>query len=374
MDNKFLMWERNSRDTIDVKRCYIDVAGDLASGVLLSQIIYWNLPSQETGKPKLKVKIDGELWLAKARDEWWDECRLTPKQIDRAMKILEDKKLIETRVKKFKEYTTPHIKLNIDVLDVMTEYASCKIALDDERKALTDDLYKQGLTVRQAKIKAQEELKNRYRILELEFEPKIEEVVKAHDSKEVAEGKSGIDEKVKAVLTKSKNRSLPKVKTGIHETSKPLTETTTENTTKTNNIDAIPCVCDEDKKTVKEIKQEIILSKDNEELEIKPDGNEILKQFNKKKEREKKEKETPVQLKEIKKDELDQVKTFVLEKYGEVAYRTWFSDASIIFTKDEIEIKANSDLAAQIIKRKYVETLETFLNKKIVVYSINKMA
>ena len=41
---RFLEWERRSRDTIDVKRCYVDVAGGLVAGVLLSQVVYWFLP------------------------------------------------------------------------------------------------------------------------------------------------------------------------------------------------------------------------------------------------------------------------------------------------------------------------------------------
>ena len=36
----FLTWEVRSRDTLEVKRCYVDVAGgDLIAGILLSQII-----------------------------------------------------------------------------------------------------------------------------------------------------------------------------------------------------------------------------------------------------------------------------------------------------------------------------------------------
>ncbi|WP_341532163.1 hypothetical protein WKK05_40080 (plasmid) [Nostoc sp. UHCC 0302] len=33
--NSFLSWESRSRDTIEVKRCYVDVAGgDLIAGIL----------------------------------------------------------------------------------------------------------------------------------------------------------------------------------------------------------------------------------------------------------------------------------------------------------------------------------------------------
>ena len=79
----FLLWERASRDTLEVKRIYVDMAGDLVAGLVLSQIVYWHLPNRE-GKARLRVEREGDLWLAKARAEWWDECRISPKQADRA--------------------------------------------------------------------------------------------------------------------------------------------------------------------------------------------------------------------------------------------------------------------------------------------------
>lgn len=92
----FLLWEKASRDTIDVKRVYIDLADDLAAGVLLSQIIFWFLPNQ-SGRPKTRIQRGGEAWLAKNRGDWHEECRLSPRQYDRAAKILKDKGLIVTR-------------------------------------------------------------------------------------------------------------------------------------------------------------------------------------------------------------------------------------------------------------------------------------
>jgi hypothetical protein len=49
---KFILWEAASRDTIDVKRCYIDVVKDLIAGILLSQIIYRFLP-EKNGRPSV---------------------------------------------------------------------------------------------------------------------------------------------------------------------------------------------------------------------------------------------------------------------------------------------------------------------------------
>jgi hypothetical protein len=107
---QFLLWERSSRDTLEVKRLYIDMAGDLVAGVVLSQIVYWHLPNRE-GRPKLQVERKGSLWLAKGRDEWWEECRISPKQADRALEVLEDRGLIEVRLFKFGRAPRKHIRI-----------------------------------------------------------------------------------------------------------------------------------------------------------------------------------------------------------------------------------------------------------------------
>lgn len=110
--NSFLAWESRSRDTIEVKRCYVDVAGgDLIAGILLSQIIYWHLPDHE-GQPRLRIERQGYKWLAKKRDDWWKECRITPKQFDTAIKLLESKNLIVTALYKFGNSPTKHIRID----------------------------------------------------------------------------------------------------------------------------------------------------------------------------------------------------------------------------------------------------------------------
>jgi len=109
---EFLAWEQASRDTIDVKRCYVDLAqGDLIAGILLSQIVFWHLPAKNGAADKLMVEKDGEKWLAKGRADWWDECRITPKQYDRAAAILEGIGVIETRTMRFGGSPTKHIRV-----------------------------------------------------------------------------------------------------------------------------------------------------------------------------------------------------------------------------------------------------------------------
>lgn len=111
---EFLLWESSSRDTIDFKKVYVDMTGDLAAGLLLSQVVYWHLPNAQ-GASKLRVEKDGHLWIAKQWDRWWAEVRLTEKQAIRAGEILISLKIAEKQVYKFAGERTVHLRLNWDV-------------------------------------------------------------------------------------------------------------------------------------------------------------------------------------------------------------------------------------------------------------------
>jgi hypothetical protein len=104
----FLRWEISTRDTIDVKKIYIDVAGDLIAGIVLSQIVYWHLPARD-GHTKMRVVRNNLEWLAKSRDEWWSECRVKGKRLDRALGLLDN--IIEKKVFKFNGDPTLHVRL-----------------------------------------------------------------------------------------------------------------------------------------------------------------------------------------------------------------------------------------------------------------------
>ena len=112
--NTFYKLEEFEKQQVNVKMVYIDITGDLIAGILLSQIIYWNLPSKE-GKSKLKVTYKGRKGIAKGRNEWWDEIRITPKQYDRAIKILKELELVEVKNTMFNAKRTPVIMFNSDV-------------------------------------------------------------------------------------------------------------------------------------------------------------------------------------------------------------------------------------------------------------------
>ena len=77
-----------------IHHAYVDIAGDMVAGALLSQILYW-FGADRNGRPRARIQKDGYLWIAKARGDWWEEIRITPKQYDRAAKILKEKNLIE---------------------------------------------------------------------------------------------------------------------------------------------------------------------------------------------------------------------------------------------------------------------------------------
>ncbi len=110
---QFLNWEASTRDVLDVKRVYIDLAGDLAAGVALSEIVYWYLPNKK-GETRLRVEHEGHLWIAAPRSQWWERCRLSPEQADYALGKLVRKGLLEKRVFKFNGQPTVHLRLQVE--------------------------------------------------------------------------------------------------------------------------------------------------------------------------------------------------------------------------------------------------------------------
>jgi len=115
---EFFIQEQISGDSIDVKRIYLKMAGDIVAGVLLSQIVFWCLPTKEW-RSKLRVYRDGCLWVAKSRTGWEEEdgIPITPRQVDRALKILRDAGLVETVIHRFRGAPTIHIRLTKKFLE-----------------------------------------------------------------------------------------------------------------------------------------------------------------------------------------------------------------------------------------------------------------
>lgn len=108
---KFLLWEAAGSNVISTKKAYIDMAGgDLIAGVVLSEIVFWHLPNKE-GKSKLRVQHENKKWIAVRRSEWWDRCRVTERQSDKALKLLADLGVIEKDVFKFNGEPTVHVRV-----------------------------------------------------------------------------------------------------------------------------------------------------------------------------------------------------------------------------------------------------------------------
>ncbi len=108
--DEFLLWERTTRDSIDFKKIYVDIAGDVVAGLMLSQIVFWYLPDKN-GNSKMRVRKDGYDWIAKSNTEWYDEIRITEWQAPRALNILEERGIIEKKLYKFNGAPTIHIRL-----------------------------------------------------------------------------------------------------------------------------------------------------------------------------------------------------------------------------------------------------------------------
>ena len=110
--NEFYTIEHKKTQRVNFEMTYVDIAqGDVIAGLLLSQIIYWFSPTKE-GRNKTKVVYKGRRAIAKGRDEWYDEIRVSARQYDRAIGILKDVGVVSVENSMFNARRTPFIMLN----------------------------------------------------------------------------------------------------------------------------------------------------------------------------------------------------------------------------------------------------------------------
>jgi len=126
------------------------MAGDVIAGLLLSQIVYWYLPSKKDGRSKLRVYKDGHYWIARTRKDWWDELRIRAKRADRALSILEEKGLIDTAVYKFNGAPTKHIRIVKEKF--LTAWTARLASLQEEQPIFPKGEYPNGLSSQKGKI------------------------------------------------------------------------------------------------------------------------------------------------------------------------------------------------------------------------------
>lgn len=93
-----------------IHHAYVDIAGDLIAGALMGQVLYW-FGQGKDGRSRARIVKDGQLWIAKTRADWWEEIRISPKQYDRAAKILKERGFIEIKTFKFYGNPTTHIRI-----------------------------------------------------------------------------------------------------------------------------------------------------------------------------------------------------------------------------------------------------------------------
>jgi len=115
-------FEKERRKQISLPLMWIDICdGDHVIALVLSQIVYWFGPSKKDGECRCKGEWDGKPCLIRKRSSWWDECRITPRQIDRALKWLKKKGFIDFETHKSNFYngeTALHIFIKNDAIEV----------------------------------------------------------------------------------------------------------------------------------------------------------------------------------------------------------------------------------------------------------------
>ena len=126
----WLASEDAAHDCLNVRRIYVDICqGDLHAAHLLTQILYYSLPTK-VGKTLL-VARDGYLWLAKRYEDWWDECRVNANTARKKIALLEELGLIHTAVFKCNGDPIKHIRVDLGVLETLLKnYIDMKTITD----------------------------------------------------------------------------------------------------------------------------------------------------------------------------------------------------------------------------------------------------
>lgn len=79
------------------KHMYVDICDDLVTGILLSKIVYW-FGIGKNGEQRARHEHAGRVCIVKKKEDWWNECRISEGQYDRAIAKLIEKKIITTEV------------------------------------------------------------------------------------------------------------------------------------------------------------------------------------------------------------------------------------------------------------------------------------
>lgn len=106
------------QNTLTVNVLFIDFTGSHQKALFLSQLFYWCSKKE---------------WIAKTREEWFNEIRISEISIRRFTKEFEEKGFLKTKVKKFNGNPTKHYSLDFDVLiEQLTQFAKLQESMCSE--------------------------------------------------------------------------------------------------------------------------------------------------------------------------------------------------------------------------------------------------
>lgn len=137
--------QRKAQRVLALDAAHIDMvtewgsAADLVSAMLLQRIVWWHLPNDD-GTTKLRVRREGQLWLARSAADWMLECRLTGRQARHSAAKLRDLKLVDTHVWKFDGAPTTHFRLLMDSYVAQYQQALQR-ASDTHRSGMNGQLF-----------------------------------------------------------------------------------------------------------------------------------------------------------------------------------------------------------------------------------------
>lgn len=100
-----LMAMAGQQNVIVVNRAFVDFAGSLEAGLLLSQLLYWTP----------RARIEGG-WIAKTNAEFQDELCISYYSLKKASRGLIEQGVLETKIVKFNGQPTVHYRLDLDAL------------------------------------------------------------------------------------------------------------------------------------------------------------------------------------------------------------------------------------------------------------------
>jgi hypothetical protein len=106
----FSSLEKESKESIILKKLYVRICDDdLIAGLILSHIVFW-FGNNPDGNPRAKHKHEGRTCIVRQRNDWWDECCISPKQYDRAINVLKERGFVDVEIHKssFHKWETAH--------------------------------------------------------------------------------------------------------------------------------------------------------------------------------------------------------------------------------------------------------------------------